>query len=146
MNKKYVSAQAIVDEVYYANRDGENVDHETLEALIAHMDKPDIIELDALNDTPFLITAIDKVVAERRHQIEKWGADTDNTPFEWMSILGEEFGELCEATNETFFKNSTHPELGGLDRVVKEASQVAAVAIAIIESATRASADKRAEQ
>lgn len=136
MTKKYVSIQAILDEVYYANRDGEKVDYKDLEALIDHLPAADIIEADALNETPFLISAIDKTVTERRHQIEKWGADTDNSPFEWMSILGEEFGELCEAINETFFRNPTHPELGGYEKIIKEASQVAAVAVAIIESFT----------
>lgn len=89
-----------------------------------------------LRDTPYIETAIESVIAERRRQIEKWGADTDNSPFEWMSILGEEFGELCQAINETFFKNPTHPERGGYKKIIKEASQVAAVAVAIIESAS----------
>lgn len=89
-----------------------------------------------VSDTPYLATAIEAVIAERRRQIEKWGANTDNSPFEWMSILGEEFGELCEAINETFFRNPTHPELGGYEKIIKEASQVAAVAVAIIESAS----------
>lgn len=93
-----------------------------------------LIDADALNNTPFMIAAIDKVITERRRQIEKWGEDTDNSPFEWMSILGEEFGELCEAINETFFRNPTHPERGGYEKIIKEASQVAAVALAIIES------------
>ena len=93
-----------------------------------------LIYADALNNTPFMIAAIDKVITERRRQIEKWGEDTDNSPFEWMSILGEEFGELCEAINETFFRNPTHPERGGYEKIIKEASQVAAVALAIIES------------
>lgn len=81
--------------------------------------------------------AIEAVTEERKKQVEKWGADSDNHPFEWMSILGEEFGELCEAVNETCFKRGAHPERGGQDKIIKEASQVAAVAVAIIESAMR---------
>lgn len=134
--KKYVSTEAIEAEVYYATQDGARLDYEDFEALIDHIDEADIIEADSLNDTPFLISAVDKIVTERRHQIKKWGADTDNSSFEWMSILGEEFGELCQAINETFFKNPTHPERGGHEKIIKEASQVAAVSVAIIESFT----------
>ena len=86
---------------------------------------------------PHFEAAIDAVKNERLRQIKKWGADSDNHPFEWISILGEEFGELCEAVNETYFKRGTHPERGGQDKIIKEASQVAAVAVAIIESAMR---------
>lgn len=85
-----------------------------------------------------MASAIELVIAERQRQIEKWGADSDNHPFEWMSILGEEYGELCEAVNETCFRNGTHPERGGPQRIVEEAVQVAAVAVAIAESAMRA--------
>ena len=81
--------------------------------------------------------AIGKVISERKRQMELWGDQSDNHPFEWMSILGEEFGELCEAVNETCFQNGTHPERGGQDKIIKEATQVAAVAVAIIESAMR---------
>ena len=110
MTKKYVSIEAIEAEVYYATNDGARLDHEDFKSLIDHIDKADIVEADALNDTPFLISAIDRIVTERRHQIEKWGADTGNHPFEWMSILGEEVGELCQAINETYFKRPAHPE------------------------------------
>lgn len=78
--------------------------------------------------------AIEKVISERISQIERWGEDTYNHPFEWMSILGEEFGELCEAVNETCFMNGTHPERGGDENIVREATQIAAVAVAIIEA------------
>lgn len=76
--------------------------------------------------------AFEKVISERVTQIEKWGKDPCNHPFEWMSILGEEFGELCEAVNETCFMNGTHPERGGDENIIREATQIAAVAIAII--------------
>lgn len=86
---------------------------------------------------PHFEAAFDAVKNERLRQIKKWGAKSDNHPFEWMSILGEEFGELCEAVNETCFKHGTHPERGGQDQIIAEAAQVAAVAVAIIESAMR---------
>lgn len=78
--------------------------------------------------------ALDLVMAERQRQDSLWGDQSGNHPFEWISILGEEYGELCEAINETFFKNGTHPERGGPEKIIKEATQVAAVAVAIIET------------
>ena len=76
--------------------------------------------------------AFERVISERIAQIEKWGEESCNHPFEWMSILGEEFGELCEAVNETCFMNGTHPERGADENIIREATQIAAVAIAII--------------
>ena len=76
--------------------------------------------------------AFEKVISERITQIAKWGDESRNYPFEWMSILGEEFGELCEAVNETYFRNGTHPERGGNENIIREATQIAAVAITII--------------
>lgn len=73
------------------------------------------------------------VKAERQRQDTLWGDKSENHPFEWISILGEEYGELCEAVNETYFKNGTHPERGGYEKIIREATQVAAVAVAIIE-------------
>lgn len=80
---------------------------------------------------------LDLVVQERQRQLESWG-DQSNTPlFEWMSILGEEYGELCEAVNETCFQHPKHPDRGGRENIIKEAVQVAAVAIAIAEAVQR---------
>ena len=77
--------------------------------------------------------AIEAVIGERRRQIEIWGSKNDASLFEFMSILGEEYGELCEAVNETCFKNPKHLERGGLDNCYKEACHVAAVAVEIME-------------
>ena len=79
--------------------------------------------------------ALDMVRAERCRQDSLWEDQSGNHPFEWMSILGEEYGELCEAANETFLKNAAHPDRGGVEKIVKEATQVAAVAVAIIDTA-----------
>lgn len=87
-----------------------------------------------VHDTTHIQDVLDLVVAERRCQIEKWGARNDNQLFEWMSILGEEFGELCESVNESLFKHPTHPERGGCENIIREAVQVATVAVAIAES------------
>lgn len=83
---------------------------------------------------PFDMKGIKLVVAERERQIDLWGDQSGNHPFEWISILGEEYGELCEAVNETCFGNQKHPERGGKDNIVKEAVHVAAVAVAIAEA------------
>lgn len=77
------------------------------------------------------------VEKERKRQNEKWGDQSGNHPFEWMSILGEEYGELCEAVNETCFQNSTHPDRGGVDAIMTEAVHVAAVAVALIEAVSQ---------
>lgn len=37
---------------------------------------------------------------EREHQEGKWGAQ-HHSVMEWLSILGEEYGEACQAANET---------------------------------------------
>lgn len=79
-------------------------------------------------------SALGLVMAERQRQNSLWGDQSGNHPFEWMSILGEEYGELCEAVNETCFSNATHPERGGYEKIKREATQVAAVAVAIIEA------------
>lgn len=78
--------------------------------------------------------ALALVKAERRRQDALWGDQSENHPFEWLGILGEEFGELCEAVNETCFQNPAHPERGGYEKIIKEAIQVAAVAVAIVEA------------
>ena len=82
-----------------------------------------------------MAVSINLVVAERERQIDLWGDQSGNHPYEWMAILGEEYGELCEAVNETCFRNPKHPERGGKSNIVKEAVHVAAVAVAIAEAA-----------
>lgn len=81
---------------------------------------------------------LEMIRAERHRMLSLWGSIAETTEptnelFEWMSILGEEFGELCEAINETQFRHPKHPERGGYDNILKEAIQVAAVSTAIAE-------------
>lgn len=78
-------------------------------------------------------SALSMVREERKRQNSLWGNKRKNHPFEWMSILGEEYGELCEAVNETCFSNPKRPERGGREKIMLEATHVAAVAVAIIE-------------
>lgn len=84
---------------------------------------------------PDKVRWIKAILTERARQDQMWGDHSRNHPFEWMSILGEEYGELCEAVNETCFLTATHPERGGYEKIIREATQVAAVALAILEQA-----------
>lgn len=61
---------------------------------------------------------------EIAHQNEKWGADRILPNPLWITILGEEFGEVCKAALE---QNE--------DEYIAELVDVAAVAISAIQSA-----------
>ncbi|MFB0840983.1 hypothetical protein [Paenibacillus oleatilyticus] len=96
-----------------------------------------VIEL--LSDLAQLKTpALQSVIEERQRQNAKWGEQ--NHPLAaWVSILGEEYGELCEAVNETIFNNGPEArEKGGHANIRAEAVQVAAVAVQIVEMLDRA--------
>lgn len=58
---------------------------------------------------------------ERDRQEELWG-EQDHHPERWLSILGEEFGEVCKAVGEN------EPE-----EYRTELIQVAAVAVSMVE-------------
>jgi len=76
---------------------------------------------------------IHMILEERNRQTELWG-DVHYTDLNHaICILGEEFGELCEAINETKDYNSRRPERGGEDNIIKEAIQIAAVAVKLVE-------------
>jgi len=88
-----------------------------------------------LNDAPY--DAIDAVLAERQRQDAKWGQQ-NHDPVYWLGILGEEFGELCQAINETVFDNGPEErKKGGYTNMRAEAVQVAAVAVAFVEMLDR---------
>ncbi|WP_340074498.1 hypothetical protein [Leptobacterium sp. I13] len=76
---------------------------------------------------------ISEVIDERLSQDTKWG-EQNHRPMEWLSILGEEVGEVNKACLETYFN---YPENGGYTEMRKEVIQVAAVAVAIVESLDR---------
>ena len=78
-------------------------------------------------------SVLERVAGEREKQDTKWGVQY-HTPAEWMSILGEEFGEACVEVNETFQWGP-----GGLsqEQYIQELIQVAAVAVAAIENMER---------
>lgn len=79
-------------------------------------------------------SAINDILKERRRQDKKWGEQNHEPPL-WTGILGEEYGELCEAINETVFNNKS--ELGGYDNMYTEATHVAAVALGFLECLRR---------
>lgn len=67
--------------------------------------------------------------AERRRQDNKWANRRQNSTSEWMMILGEEYGEACQAGCDIIFSQSNDRS-----RLVDELVQVAAVAVAILEN------------
>ncbi len=71
----------------------------------------------------------DEIREERARQDAKWGKQRDNHPFEWMVILGEEFGEACKAS----WESQQYLDGKTLDDYRDELIQVAAVAVAAIE-------------
>lgn len=79
----------------------------------------------------------DEVQDERRKQDRKWGVQ-NHSPIEWMSILVEEVGEASKEAHEYHFAG-VHYELDSqrLHRLRAELVQVAAVAVAMIESLDR---------
>lgn len=70
-------------------------------------------------------SAIKLVIQERKRQDEKWGANRNLDATVWMTILSEEVGESAEAI------------LKRLPSLQKEVVQVAAVALAWLESILR---------
>lgn len=88
---------------------------------------------------PFEYTALYKVLsdvtAERLSQEEKWGQQNHND-FEWLTILGEEVGEACQAALKAAPHMKEHSHLASI-QLRAELVQVAAVAIAHIEAIDR---------
>lgn len=75
-----------------------------------------------------------EILQERERQIVKWGVQ-NHKPIEYLSILMEEVGEVAREALENHFTDfyPTH----SLDNYRKELIQVAAVAVAMIESLER---------
>lgn len=81
----------------------------------------------------FTSKVLEKVADERMRQDAKWG-ETDHTGFTWVSIIGEEYGEMCHATNEYSFNPSYDAE----EIIYREAVQTAASCVALCECIERA--------
>jgi hypothetical protein len=71
-------------------------------------------------------TILAAVQDERDRQQRKWGIQTHSIP-EWMTILGEEYGEACKAGLEAEYRDAH------LENLEKELIQTMAVALAIVE-------------
>ncbi len=63
---------------------------------------------------------------EGKRQVKKWGVQR-RTPFEWLSYLTEEVGELSRAIQEHEYREAP------ISHVVNEAIQVATLAAKIAE-------------
>jgi hypothetical protein len=92
-----------------------------------------------------LSEVLDEVQAERSKQDDKWGPQ-NHAPPEWLMILGEEVGEANKAALEAHFKaqHKGHPNFiqDRLQEYRTELVQVAAVAVAMIESFDRAAENR----
>ena len=69
----------------------------------------------------------DDVMKERERQTELWGKQK-HTYGDWFLILGEEFGEACEAAGDASSKK------GSVASLRMELLHIAAVAVQIIEA------------
>jgi len=78
---------------------------------------------------------------ERKRQDKKWGVQ-NHEPELWLVILGEEYGEACQAALADMFgrKNQVEKKHSQL-RI--EIEQVAAVALAMLEWMDRSGYDKQ---
>ena len=74
--------------------------------------------------------AIAEILEERNRQNEKWG-EQNHDPFTYLTIFIEEAGEFAESALHSLFGGSAATGLYG------EAVQMAAVAMAIVESLNR---------
>lgn len=75
------------------------------------------------------------ITEERENQVKKWGLQ-NHSLIEWCAILSEEVGEVSREALEYHFKQF-YPDTGQLQRYEKELIQVAAVALAMLESLHR---------
>jgi len=74
-----------------------------------------------------------RLMVARVEQVVKWGEDDAKSPFRLLTILGEEYGELCRAMLEDDIHNAH-----------EEALHTAAVALAVAEQMTKDIALERA--
>jgi len=83
------------------------------------------------------------VSEERNRQDAKWG-EQNHKPELWVGILGEEYGEYCQAVIETVFDNGADlKSKGGYENMMEELIHVAAVAVGAWESSMRNREEKK---
>lgn len=87
------------------------------------MGKPTVITDNRLQSIDKLMELVD---LENKFQLTKWGIQS-RTPFEWMTYLSEETGEVSKAICESEYDN------GDPQAVVAECIQVATLALKIAE-------------
>lgn len=75
---------------------------------------------------------INMVLEERKRQDAKWG-EQNHTPCMWSSIIGEEYGEMCQAINEFTFDPTPDTE----EQIYTEAIQTMASCMAMLECIER---------
>lgn len=81
--------------------------------------------------------ALESVLTEREAQDAKWG-EQNHDPFTYLTILGEEYGEVCKAALEARFAPlASDDEFVALTELRAEAVQTAAVALALVECLDR---------
>jgi len=89
-----------------------------------------------LDDGPIKIGPLLDVLHERKSQDLKWGRQ-EYSLYKWSAILGEEYGEFCKAIFE--MEHGEDPTM--LADVREELIQIAAVAVAIVETIDRGDHD-----
>ena len=81
-----------------------------------------------------MLMALKDVIDERKRQDDKWGEQNHN-PFIYLAILGEEYGETCQAALHARYGKPDDKD--NLAKLREEAVQTAAVALAIVECIDR---------
>jgi len=94
-----------------------------------HLTNTDILQTIVLYD----------IIHERERQNRKWGIQRHSLG-EWLGILGEEFGEVCQAINRIHFPRDAKET--DADNLYEELIHVAAVAVAIAEQLRETSLSK----
>lgn len=79
---------------------------------------------------------INEVKKERQKQDAKWG-EQNHRPIEWVGILTEEVGEVAKEAVDFHFGDNPTLRLKCIKNYRAELIQVAAVAVAMIESLDR---------
>lgn len=75
---------------------------------------------------------ISDILKERDRQDEKWG-EQNHPAFVWLSIIGEEYGEMCKAVNEFGFYADHQKE----QEIYQEAIHTMASCMAMLECMER---------
>lgn len=83
-----------------------------------------------------------EILMERVKQDSRWGVQNHN-PADWLTILGEEYGEACKAALEARFPHYAKCDYG---KYRHELVQVAAVALAMIECLDRNKGRSKGEE